>query len=118
MKTVVLHHSLLGCTRKIAGRFKYPYKELFHYREEDGKIVIIGRHLYRVEDTWEVRRFVTIYKKQIIGVIVCDDKNFGKGFADGVAFYRDLGIPILGVWDRAVSDGTIKDMEEKIDEKI
>lgn len=118
MRVILLHHSIIGDTRDLAARFKYPFKNFINYRGENEKLVLIGRHLYKSDDIYKLEQFIKYHKANIIGVIISDDKNFGHRFGDAAEFYNEMKIEVLGLWDVVVTDEQIRQMEALIDERI
>ena len=118
MKTMLLHHSVVGKTRDLSHRFSYPSKHFKNYRGESDYIILVGGHFYKEEDAFLLKSFIKTYRKRVIGVIIYDDKNYGKEFGATAKFYSDNEIEVLGLWDLIVTDEKIKHMEGLINEKV
>lgn len=118
MKIILLHHSVVGGTRDLANRFKYPSKNYLNYRGEADRIVLVGRHIYKFDDSDKLEKFIRYHRKKIVGVIISDDKNYGYFFGDAREFYEGLGVKVLAIWDKIITDEQIKELEGRLDEQF
>ena len=118
--TVMIHYNRVSECVDVGERFKYETCNLFNYRGElgDNNIVILGRHFYQADQIWEIQNFLRHYHEDIVGVVICDDKNYGSRFGDSIPFFELNRVPILALWDRLITDEQIRRMEVVIDGKI
>lgn len=85
---------------------------------ENEAIVVIGRRFFSHENLWELDNFIKVYRNEIKGVILHDDKNFGRDFGESVEFFANRGVRIIKVWDKAVSDEQVHELEVMLSELI
>lgn len=112
---IILHNSITGSSRRLAERFSYPSKHLRSYMGGNDGIIIVGRRFFTNENLWELDNFIKQYKRKIKGVIIYDDKVFGRCFGESADFFANHGLEILVAWDKTVSDEQIRALEVKID---
>lgn len=114
---ILLYDTITGSSMGLAKKFSLPSKERSWY-EGNKKAVLISRRFLIGEKLWELERFIHEYKKDIIGVIIYDDKMFGTEFGNSAPFFEKNGVRILAIWDKNISEEEIKEMEVIINEAI
>lgn len=111
---IILYDTITGETLKLAKRFNIESKQINNYKLEDKKIILISRRLFINEDIAKLKVFLAINIENILGVIVYDNKLFGKEYGNSLEIYSQFSIPILRVWDKIVSDQEIKELEKEL----
>ena len=111
---IILYDTITGETLKLAKRFNIPSKRISNYEDDSKQIILISRRLFVSEDKAKLKNFLIKNNKNIIGVVLYDNKLFGTEYGSSLAVYSKYNIPILRVWDKIVSDEEIRELEEEL----
>lgn len=107
-----VHNSLMGGSARISREFGCPSVLITNYYDSpDVKVILVARQRYRFESMVFETEFLNKYYKRIIGVIIVDDKNLGASYGADINQYHKLGLPIIAVIDRVLTDENRREIE-------
>ena len=115
---IILYDTITNDTLRLVNRFNLPSREIRNYREQGEKIILLSRRLLIDEKINELKTFLLKNRKNIIGVVIYDNKSFGDEFGSSAELFAEAGIKVLRVWDKIVSDREIESLKEELNEFV